>query len=240
MFWHGGALSQLERLSMASFIAQGYDLTVWTYRDIPNAPRAAKLADARTILPETALFLNQRGSYASFSDWFRYCLLSRSGGLYADTDVIALAGASALPGEKFLITQWEWSKRRFRPRTWRTTITNNVIYNPSPAEGDLIDLARTYAERFPKTAIDWSEIGPALLDAIARIYPTHGYRIMPTGFANPVGYWQCPETVLKPGRIPTTAAFLHCYNEMWRRAGIDKNAPFPPGSLIARLAAQYE
>lgn len=239
MFWHGGSLSPLERLAITSFVTQGFDLTVWTYGDIPNLPNGARLADASIILPASALFLNQRGSYASFSDWFRYSLLSRFGGLYADTDVIALKPASDLPPEKFLVSQWQWSKRRFRPRTWRIAITNNLIHNPNPAKGDLIDLACAYAERFPKAAIDWSEIGPDLIEAITRIHPTHFYRIMPPGFANPIGYWQSPQALLRPGELRPNAFFLHCYNEMWRRAGIDKTAPFPPGSLIADIAARF-
>jgi hypothetical protein len=31
---------------------------------------------------------------------------------------------------------------------------------------------------------------------------------------------------------------LHLYNETWRRAGTDKNAPFRDGSLVAQLAAR--
>lgn len=239
MFWHGGPLSQLETLCMASFVAQGYNLTLWTYSAIPNVPTGVKLADADQILPKSALFLNRHGSYASFSDWFRYAVLSRIGGLYADTDVVALLPARDLPRKKFLVTQWEWSKRRLRPRCWNIKINNNVIYNPDPANGDVIDLASVYAEHFPKTAIDWSEIGPSLLNAIIGIHPAHGFTIMPTDFANPLGYWKCPAALLKPGRIPAGVGFLHCYNEMWRRADIDKNAPFPHGSIMARLATRF-
>ena len=38
--------------------------------------------------------------------------------------------------------------------------------------------------------------------------------------------------------LPPDAAFVHLYNETWRRAGTDKNAPFPAGSLVAELAAR--
>jgi len=31
----------------------------------------------------------------------------------------------------------------------------------------------------------------------------------------------------------------YCYNEMWRRAGIDKNAAYPKGSLLASFAEKY-
>lgn len=239
MFWHGEPLGRLERVCMRSFVAQGYDLVLWSYDTIGGVPDGVRRADAREILPESALFLNRRGSLASFADWFRYELLCRHGGLYADTDVIALRPAAALPAGKFLVSQREWSKRRFRPRHWRIAITNNVIFSPAPAPGDLLDLARAYAARFPKSEVDWSELGPWLLQAIVGIHEAHGYTVMPPAYANPLGYWQAPAALLRPGRLPEKAAFLHGYNEMWRRAGMDKAAPFPPGSLLAGLEARF-
>ncbi len=237
MFWHGDPPRRLERLAIRSVLAQGYALTLWSYAPLPNLPPGLIAADAAEILPRSALFTNRRGSIASFTDWFRYIVLSRHGGLWTDSDVIALRPASDLPARKFLVTQREWFHRRLRPRGWKTTLNNNVIFNPTPEPGDLVDLARALAERFPKSAIDWGELGPDLLTALSRLHPAHGYAIMPPEFANPVGYWQSPAALLRPNppRLSTPnlkpeTAFLHAYGEMWRRAGISPDAPFPPAA----------
>jgi hypothetical protein len=244
LFWANGELTKLEQLCAASFVYQGYETLLWTYGDMKNIPNGVQLRDAREILPEGLLFLNQRGSYAGFSDLFRYAVLNQIGGLYADTDVIALKHASYLPPAPFLVTERTGRKKRLKgfikemlglSKGWR--INGNVVYNPEPKEGNLVDLAFAYSMRFPKSKVKWSEIGPNLLTAITEIYPDHGYTIQPPDFANPVSYADCPKKLLENKfDLPPQAMFLHCYNEKWRRAGIDKNAPYQATSMMA----QYE
>jgi mannosyltransferase OCH1-like enzyme len=102
--------------------------------------------------------MNQAGSYASFADLFRYSVLCLYGGLWTDTDVVALKTANQLPQNPFLVTE--------RNPNGGLIVNNNVIFNPVRKYGNLIDLARVYAERFPKNDIIWSELGPSLLTAI--------------------------------------------------------------------------
>lgn len=173
---------------------------------MPNAPSGAFVRDAREILPKKTVFLNQRGSYASFSDLFSYAVLSKIGGLYADTDVIALKSASELPSTPFIVTERSNQKNNFKTLvkkllkiTDSVCINVNVIYNPNPQEGNLIDLAFAYSLRFPKKNIKWSEIGPSLLNAIVKIYPDHGFVIQDPSFANPINYSDCPKALLSPG-----------------------------------------
>lgn len=232
LFWARGPLSQLEQLCLASFVQQGYTPLLWTYGGLDNAPAGVEVRDAREILPESALFLNRRGSYAGFSDLFRYTVLHTRGGLYSDTDVFALQPPSALPAGPFLVTEHQ-------PRA-QIQVNGNVLCNPHPRNGNLVDLARVYAERFPREEIRWSEIGPSLLTGIVNMHPHHGFAILPPEFANPVQWWRCPADLLNPTPLPPDAAFVHLYNETWRRAGIDKNAAFPAGSLMARLGMLRE
>jgi hypothetical protein len=251
LFWAYGSLSRLETLSVRSFVAQGYAPTVWSYGDLPNAPAGCTVRDAREVLPESAVFKNKAGSYASFADLFRYELLQRFGGLWSDTDVIAVAPASSLPDVPFLVTErWrDGSPMKAAVKSLARKalgiqrpprINNNVIFVPRPQEGDLIDLALAYARRFPKDRVVWSELGPELLTAIVRIHATHEFTLQPPAYANPIPHWECPARLLAPnGTMPEGTAFLHCYNETWREAKIDKNAPFPKGSLMADLAERY-
>lgn len=243
LFWAYGQLSKLELLSLSSFVKQGYKVNLWSYDQIPNLPKGVLLQDAREILPESSVFLNQRGSYAGFSDLFRYAVLSIKGGLYSDTDVIALKPASALPKEAFLVTERTGQKKNLKNFLRKlfgiqkaNRINGNIIFNPSPKEGDLIDLAYAYSLKFPKSEIRWSEIGPSLLTAIVKIFPTHGFLIQEPDFANPISYSDCPHLLMSSkAKIPNASFFVHLYNEKWRRAGVDKNQEYPEDSFLAEL-----
>jgi hypothetical protein len=243
LFWAYGKLSKLEQLSLISFVKQGYEVNLWTYGDMPNPPKGVLVKDAREILPESNVFLNQRGSYAGFSDLFRYAVITSIGGLYADTDCIALKPASELPNEAFLVTERAGQKKNFKNFIRKLfkaekadRINGNIIFNPNPKEGDLVDLAYAYSLRFPKKDVKWSEIGPNLLTAIVKIYPDHGFKIQNPDFANPISYSNCPQTLLGSNtKIPKSSFFLHCYNEKWRRAGVDKNQAYPKNSLLSEI-----
>lgn len=232
MFWAKGPVSELEHLCMKSFVDKNYNLLVWSYDDGLLIPRGASLRDANLVIEESKLFLNRKGSYAGFSDLFRYKVLSRFGGLYSDTDVVAIRPSEDLPERQFLVTEYT-KKNTFTPY-----INGNVIYNPFPARGNVIDLALAYARRFPKADIRWSEIGPDLLSAIVSIYPLHNFIIQPPIFANPVPWWECPQKLLQDefDGLDENCFFFHCYNETWRRAGIDKNeAVRQKGTMLSRI-----
>lgn len=233
MFWAYGDLSQLEILCCQSFLKNAYQLNLWTYGTVSNAPIGVTVRDAREILPESLVFLNSKGSYAGFSDFFRYAVLNTQGGLYSDTDVIALKPADQLPLKPFLVTENCDDGVNIK-------INGNIIFNPEPKIGNIVDLALAYTERFPKEDVTWSEIGPDLLTAIVTIYPRHGFQIMPPVFANPVNFWDCPSRLLEVAeKLPQEAMFLHCYNEMWRRAAIDKNFDYPKHSMLEMLTNKY-
>jgi hypothetical protein len=236
MFWAYGDLSNLERLCCASFVSHGYDLNLWSYGHIRNAPPGVVLKDAREILGEEFVFLNAWGSYAGFSDLFRYAVLNKVGGLYADTDVIALEPPRQLPDQAFLCTE----RTVNADVNGALKLNGNVMFNPAPQIGNLIDLALAFSLRFPKNDVTWGELGPDLLTAIASLYKKHGFLVFGPEFANPVNYWNCPNHLLATGRkLPENAAFLHCYNEMWRREGADKNQAYPEGSIMSTMAKKY-
>src|SRR5262245_37671742 len=92
--WIGDSLSPLERLSMMSFVACGHPYHLYTYSIIPDIPIGVATMNANEIIPEERIFRHQSGkhagSLAAFSDWFRFELLYRFGGWWADTDVVCL------------------------------------------------------------------------------------------------------------------------------------------------------
>lgn len=248
MFWAYGPFSQMETLCATSFVKLGYQLIIWTYGDLPNAPQGAEVRHAGEILPESGIFTYSNGSYAAYANLFRYAVLTARGGLYVDTDVIALRPLQELPQAPFLVAQrqdhelspWRRKLTRLLTGTAPVMLNPNVIYNPSPKPGDVVDLALAVALRYPTDQLAWADTGPRLLSVLHDTYTKLSFQVMPPEFANPVDWWECPGQLLTPGhQLPEGSAFLHCFNEMWRRAGIDKNAPFPAGSIMASMADRF-
>lgn len=227
MFWAYGNLSKLEIVCAESFVHKGYSLNLWSYGHINNAPSGVNVKDAKEILPESLVFTNKLGSYASFADIFRYAVLNKHGGLWADTDVAAILPANELPNERFLVTERVHGHLQ---------INNNVIFDPSPQRGGLLELAYNYSISFPHSEVRWSELGPDLLTALASIDPNLQYKLMPPGFANPIASHLCPEFLLQSDfHLDTEPAFVHLFNERWRMTGTDKSQTYPDESVMSLL-----
>ena len=93
--WIGNALSMMEQLSIASFLANGHEYHLYNYEDIENAPDGTVLKAADQILPESMIFKYKAyPSYAGFSNFFRYKLLLTKGGWWVDTDLVCLRPVS--------------------------------------------------------------------------------------------------------------------------------------------------
>ena len=90
----GETLSNLERLCIYSFCANGHDFRLWTYYDVDNvptdtAPGKVIIGDAESVLPKSKMFF-AKSDLATFSDWFRWELMRQIGGWWADMDMVAL------------------------------------------------------------------------------------------------------------------------------------------------------
>jgi hypothetical protein len=237
MFWAYGELALLEKLAAVSFVANGFDLKLYTYGSINNLPGCIQQCDAREIIPEHRVFKYKNGSYAGFANLFRYAILCKRGGLWADTDVICLTSVQkikAIGSNGFLVSE--------RLKTQNTLkINNNLIYHPDPKKGDIIDLAYAVSDRYQVEKLEWGDCGPTLLTALVRAYPKLAPKIMKPEFANHINYWDCPMKLLTDsGGLPKNTFFLHCFNEMWRMQGVDKNQSYPPNSILGKLLAQYK
>lgn len=94
--WIGNSFSILEQASIQSFLKQGHEFNLYTYETVKNIPTGTTVKDANLILPQKNVFTYDtngkfgHGSYASFANLFRYLLLYRNGGWWADLDVICL------------------------------------------------------------------------------------------------------------------------------------------------------
>jgi hypothetical protein len=253
MFWHGAPLSRVERLCMASFLAHGHPLDLYVYDPPAALPAGARLMNAADILPRAQLFTHRRtGSLGSFSDWFRYRLLSERGGIWADADVVCLAPLAYAQAEIF---GWQDAQ-----------LLNNAVLglpaghelaawlaacceNPNrllPYDGlslRLRKLRRRYLGGNRRERVRWGEFGPKGLTQAARHL---GYidQAQPAAHFYPVRCedWRIMFTNPADQMLPWTAESrtVHLWQQMMHtESGFDKNARFPEDSPFEALCRRY-
>ena len=91
--WVGDKLNSLARLSIKSFLDNGYDFHLYVYNDLPNIPDGCIIKDANSIIPQNQIFYVLNGhhkSLANFSDIWRFTFLYDHGGIWTDLDNVIL------------------------------------------------------------------------------------------------------------------------------------------------------
>jgi hypothetical protein len=230
--WVGSALSDMERLSVASYLRQGHEYHLYVYGDVGNVPSGTVLKDANEILPESSIFRHEhgkhKGSLAAFADWFRYCLLWDRGGWWSDTDVVCL---KPLEFDAPLVLAWE--RRKF----WRRQLNQMII--KTPPRHPLIGECRRRAEAADKRSLEWCAIGPDMFTEVAKSQRMTSAAQPPEVFA-PLDWWHARRLVdPSPPPLPPTARTLHLWNEMWRLSGLSKTQTYPATCLYEQLKARF-
>ncbi|MCB9186640.1 MAG: hypothetical protein H6601_07830 [Flavobacteriales bacterium] len=124
--WIGDKLSLLEELTIQSFIDNGHVFHLWVYAAIETRIKEGLvIKDANQILPSASIFKYPEkgaidwgaGSYAGFSDLFRYRLLYEEGGWWTDMDVTCLK-------------PWDIDSPYFFRNHWKYKVVGNVMKTP--------------------------------------------------------------------------------------------------------------
>lgn len=256
----GAPLSNLERLCIYSFCANGHDFHLWTYGDLPNIPADTSpgkvvVRDAAEILPQSKMFFVKK-SLAGFSDWFRWKLMRDVGGWYVDMDIVALRPLAFEEGIVFVAAGYNWLNSNFMKFPHGTTFAaevENACANP----GRIVPWdtkGRRWSKRmrrfwFWKNAHakqGWGESGGPKGFTLAAKH--HG--LLPLALPS----WQTemiavgnPHFLLngelsKIGVLPKIfehAAAIHFFNEYMRRNGWDKNGVWDSDSPFEILKRRY-
>lgn len=89
--WIGDTLGKISQCCLTSFIRRGHSVYLHTYGNITDLPDGVIISDANKIIPKNRIIKHKKtGSYALFSDIFRYELLRQVDGIYVDCDVYCL------------------------------------------------------------------------------------------------------------------------------------------------------
>ena len=229
--WIGNSLSTLERLTILSFLEHGHSFHLWCYEDVDNVPDGTVLRDANLILSADHVFQYKyvdpnfdvgKGSYAGFSDIFRYKLLYQEGGWWSDMDVTCLHPLD-FP-EPYV----------FRDHNETLSVVGNIMKCPAGSQLmlDCYDQASREVDEFND---DWAKPVRILCDAIEK----HDLgQFIVKGLAPSDGWQTIQSLLLSNGSVPPNAYVIHWCNELWRCRGIDK-LTVPHGSTYAGLLGRF-
>lgn len=211
--WIGSTLSPLELLTLHSFTHFGHEFYLWTYNEIKTPlPPNVYVKNAEEIIPKSKVFKYRysdqyghgKGSYAGFSDLFRYALLYKYGGWWVDMDVTCIKQLSFA-----------------EPYVFRTHHTLNIVGNliKCPPKSRLME--KCYEEslllldEFNK---DWN----LPIKILNRNVYNLGLQKYIRSLANADQWRKIKILLLKNEQIPEYYYAIHWINEEWRRHKLNK------------------
>jgi len=242
-YWEG-PLSKLENLAIKSIIANGHTLFIYTYdtRSIKSFHKNMVVLDASDIIPLERREKTDGGLSAktisqtsrnTFANFFRYCLLYKTGGWWFDLDIVLLKPVTT---EMPVVIPLHFSIDK-----------KNVSVNNAPLK---IPRGHILAESLVKStsSMDLSNlvrctIGPTLLEKTVRDMKLDQY-LVSSDVYSPIG-WGEIHRIIEPkfgfDRITKDTVAIHLFNFMWSYGrNIDKNGKHHPDSLYEWLKRKYE
>ena len=185
-------------------------------------PAGVLAADAGAILPRGEIGRCQ--SIEAFADVFRYELLFREGGWWADVDVFCLT--DRLPEARYA-----WAEEE-------PGVINNAILKFPPGEPIVAELAKR-ARALAMQVKTWGATGPRLLSEVLRSFEP-GDRAGTMSSFYPLHWLDAPQLLLPKSRSEIRrrakdAMFLHLWASAFRDIGMDVNAEPPVGSFMREL-----
>lgn len=236
-------MTYIERMCLASMVAAGHPVFLYSYDDIQDLPDGVTLKDAAAIVPRDRIIRHEKtGSYALFSDIFRYEGLKRGLGIWCDADVLLLRDLSGL-GDR--IMGWETGR----------SVNNAVLYLPpdEPFLGDMLRIAQSripfapqwkwrrrvkqVLERKPLSKLEWGVIGPR---AITHYVKANNVKVESQEVFYPVPFakWRTlfiPNYPVERMLTEKTRA-IHLWNNVLKDF---REFPPPAGSFIARMCDRF-
>lgn len=217
--WIGNPLSKIEETALSSLVYYGHSITLYVYNMDLKVPKGVVKADANQFISESEIFKVQN-SYGPFADMFRYRMIKETGLIWTDTDSICLRA------------DWNFGDYIFGYEE-PGRLSNSIL--GMPKDSDLIDMMINKANKFDKTKIVWSEIGPDLLTKATKKLDLIKYAQEPEIFY-PIHFWQWKKLWLKDYAKEVVqkcegAYTLQVWNQFLNREGMDKNN-LPKGSAI--------
>jgi|YNPMSStandDraft_1061717.scaffolds.fasta_scaffold00130_16 hypothetical protein len=227
--WIGNKLGNLELLTIHSFINFGHDFYLWIYEPIKTPlPPQVFVRDANEIIPKENIFnykhSNQyghgKGSYAGFSDIFRYALLYKYGGWWVDMDVTCLSPLN-----------YEY------PFVFRKHHVFDTVGNIMKCPKNSILMKLCYEEAYSSINSenkDWNK-PIIILNKYIKELSLQNYII---DFTNEDKWLFVKKLLKSEHQLPSHLKVIHWVNEEWRRHKIKKEYAIP-GSFYYLQLSKY-
>jgi mannosyltransferase OCH1-like enzyme len=227
--WIGPALSSMEQMCIRSFLANGHPFYLYTYDDIKNVPTGTTIIDAHQILPPTMIFKYQdHRSYAGFSNYFRYKLLLERGGIWSDLDAVCVQPLAF--EEEFVFAS------QLTPGGQEVAVPGFI---KAAASSPIMEYVLTECLGRDVRQIKYAETGPILFHAAVEKFGMQRFVRSANAFC-PIPYFQW-DTLISDAELSLdeNVFTVHLWNEMWRRAGMDKDGSFPASCLYQQLRDRF-
>ena len=240
--WIGSKLSKMEQLSIKSFMDNGHEYHLYIYDNVENVPEGTIIKDANEILPKSEIYTYRNGSYSAFSNYFRFTMMYKKGGYWADTDMICVKPFKF--DQEIVITSEPDDSYSLN------VITSSLIKLPQNSKEALegINIQKRHKSLIISGQLNWSS-GPQTVQSIVDIHKLHKYVLSYRGICS-CSYKHTRSIVdprFKPNlkiitsinNIPENMICIHLWNEVWRREGINKDSKHHPDSLYEQLKRKY-
>ena len=248
--WIGGALTNLERMCINSFIKNGHEFHLYIYDNVEGIPLGATIKDGNDIIDEKEIFTytdpEHNGSYSAFSNWFRYKMLYELGGYWVDMDMVCLKPFD-FEGDYLFSSEKVYGNH--------PELVDGVHLNAGvikvPKHSELMKYCWDKTQEIGKNIV-WGQIGPKLLRSAVYKFNLQNHLQLPNVFC-PIHYGETKTLVeqswsndygkqiawQRPFDLENECYGLHLWNECWRTNGLDKNGSYPKDTLYEKLKEKY-
>jgi hypothetical protein len=236
--WIGGALTNAHRIALKSFVHYGHDVLLYVYDMSLDVPEGVIKANAKEIIKNKDFFLNKGNDYASFSDYFRYVGIQKTGMCWVDADTICLSEYFFEDKEYLFIHQ------RFMGPVHE--YAGGVL--KAPKGSDLINILSKKAFKILNDGWankEWGNAGPVLLTNEVKKMGLKDHAVdesVLSGVAfnkeSPIDIFLNPQYKNIFLQIEKDAKSITFFNSFMRRNSIDLNY-FPEGSAFSYLYKKF-
>jgi hypothetical protein len=235
--WIGSQLSLAHKIAISSFIYYGHSVKIYVYDKSIDVPPGAIKADANTIIKEKMIF-KHCGSYAGFSDLFRYAMIAKTGETWVDADTFCFSDSFFEDQEYVFIKEADG------------IYAGGVL--KAPANSDFIKKLYLHSKKISNDSslkndisIDnedfwkhWSKLGPALLTEVVKELFLERFSIEKNIInlvdiykESPIDFYWSPNPSEKDIQRINSAVAGTFFNSWLDQRGFDKNL-LPEGSIM--------